>query len=233
MKFFKNEKAVIRLSLAAGIIFLLIHFVLSLLFYKERMAHGDNSFYAVKLIQYQVMICENHRFSVFLFQWIPWLALKAGAGIAQLLKIYSASFQFYFIVLFVVTAFVFKNMKGAFAMLFFLMLSFRRDFFIPVTEYQPAYLTSFALCSIFFSGVFSSRPKALIFSLVIIFISLNFHYVSLLAIAYIFVFDSLLFSATETSIPYLDFDPLYKTTEFLSAKDVAITSHLSLAAVPL
>jgi hypothetical protein len=62
---------------------------------------------------------------------------------------------------------------------------------MPVAEYQQAYFTSFALCSIFFTAVFRSHRKALIFAFVIIAICLNFHYVSLFGIGYLFVFDSL------------------------------------------
>ena len=208
MSFFSNEKTFFRLSLLIGIIFLLIHFAIALIFHQERLAHGDNCFYVFKLIHFQSILCENHRFSVFLFQWIPWLALKAGASISLLMKVYSGSFIVFFLVVLLITALVFKNHKGSIAMLFFMFLALRRDFFMPVAEYQQAYFISFALCSTFFTGIFSSHKKAMIFAFAIVAISLNFHYVSLLGIAYLFVFDSLYyneFKLKKVIVPVLAF----------------------------
>src|SRR4051794_26885572 len=85
--------------LFAGTIFFLIHFAFSFFFFKERMLQEDAPFYIVKLVQQQRLVCEHSRYSSYLFQWIPYLAMKSGASLQTICKSYSVAFEVYYFIL--------------------------------------------------------------------------------------------------------------------------------------
>src|SRR5687768_1398877 len=112
-----------QLILFSALIFFIIHISFSYAFYKERMLNEDAPFYLMQLIQHGKMLCEHYRYSVFLFNWIPMIALKSGASIETLTRIYSISIDAFYLALFVYSFFVLKNIHGSLMVIFFLCIA--------------------------------------------------------------------------------------------------------------
>src|SRR5215204_3233971 len=87
--------------LFSGLTFFVIHTLYSYVFFKERMLNEDAPFYLMQLIQHGKMLCEHYRFSVFLYNWIPLIALKSGASVEFLARIYSIAIDAIYPALFI------------------------------------------------------------------------------------------------------------------------------------
>ena len=67
-----------KLYLFAGSLFFFLLMILSIVFYKERILHSDNVFYAFKLYQTHGFDIEERRLADVLTQVFPLLAIKIG-----------------------------------------------------------------------------------------------------------------------------------------------------------
>ena len=120
-----------KIVLIFGLIFFSIHLFYSWIYFKERMLNEDAPFYVMKLIQHGKLLCEHFRYSTFLFQWVPLLALKSGASVEGITRTYSVTIDSFYLFLFLFSFFVLKNIKGAVMVLFFLCVALGRDFLCP------------------------------------------------------------------------------------------------------
>lgn len=170
--------------LAAGIIFFALHFIASWAWFKERMLQEDASFYVVKLVQQQTLVCEHFRYSAFLIQCIPYLVMKSGGGLEAVTRSYSVAFDVYYFLLFLFALFVLKNNAGALLLLLFSCLAAGRDYFLPVGEYMHAIMTSTVLCGLSFPGSKISQRIQLFWASLVAICCLNFHPVALFALTF-------------------------------------------------
>ena len=155
------------------------------------MLNEDAPFYLMKLIEHGRMLCEHFRYSVFLFQWIPVLTLKAGVSIAVLTRIYSLTFEIFYLALFLFSFYILKNTKGAIMILLFLCVALGRDFFLPINEYVLAIISTLLLVGLTFSNSLVTEKRKTIWSVIIILVSINFHPIAFLALAYIISYEFL------------------------------------------
>ncbi len=174
-----------------GLIFFAIHLLYSWVYFKERMLNEDGSYYLTQLIREQRFLCEHYRYSVFLFQWIPLFALKAGASIEFVTKMYSVSFEVFYLLLFLCCLYLLKNIKGALMIVFFLCVVLGRDYFLPIGEYQSSIIASLALCGLTFCDSNSIDWKKIVAAVIIVLISLNFHTLGFLSLFYIISYEFL------------------------------------------
>ncbi|MBA3285106.1 MAG: hypothetical protein M3Q95_11905 [Bacteroidota bacterium] len=180
-----------KLILFSGLLFFAIHLQFSSIFFKERMLNEDAPFYLMQLIQHGKMLCEHYRYSVFLFNWVPLLALKAGASIEAITWVYSIAIDAFYLVLFLYAFFVLKNAWGAFMLVVFLGIALGRDYFVPGSEYPLAIISTLVLVGMEFNNSSLIDRNKLIWSAVIILISLNFHPIAILALGYIICYEFL------------------------------------------
>jgi len=180
-----------RLILILGFIFFFIHIVFALLYFKERMLQEDAPFYIMKMVQQGVLVCEHNRFSVFLFQWMPLLALKSGASLQLVTAIYSVSIDIFLLLVFLFSVYALKNTSGALLIILFLCLALGRDFFVPITEYSLAIISALPLFGLSFDGSIKNEKKKLILASFLIIVAINFHPVSCIAIGFIILYELL------------------------------------------
>jgi hypothetical protein len=173
-----------RTLLISGIIFFILHFIFSWVWFQERMLQEDGPFYVVKLVQHQRMLCEHSRYSSFLIQSIPYLVMKSGASLGAITRAYSVAQEIYYFILFLFAVFILKNNTGALLLLLFMCLALGRDYFLPVGEYENAIMTSTVLFGMQLRGESPEKLK-LFFAALILICCLNFHPVGLLAASYI------------------------------------------------
>lgn len=177
--------------LILGLIFFIIHLFYSWVYFKERMLNEDGSYYILELIQSGRFVCEHYRYSAYLFYWIPLLALKVGASVEEITRIYSVAIDGFYFFLFLFSFLILKNIKGAVMVLFFLCIFLGRDYFLPIGEYQSSVITSLALCGLSFGDFIQINKGKILWAIILILITLNFHSIGLLSIAYIISFEFL------------------------------------------
>ncbi len=180
-----------RAILVFGLLFLGAHLFFSGFYFKERMLQEDSPFYIVKMVQHGKLLCEHFRYSVFLFQWIPLLALKINVSLGSVTLIYSLAFDFFLLGLFLYTFYFLKNQTGSLMLLFFIGLALGRDFFLPISEYSFGVISSLPLIGVAFRNSIKKDKAKLIYASVIIIISSNFHPISLLAAGFIIGYEFL------------------------------------------
>ncbi len=174
-----------------GLIFFSIHLFFSWIYFKERMLNDDAAFYLMKLIQHGRLLCEHFRYSTFLFQWVPLLALKSGASIEGITHTYSIAIDTFYLLLFLFSIFILKNLKGAAMVLFFLSVALGRDYFMPINEYELATISTLLLAGMAFTSSLVADKRKMLWSLIIILVSINFHPIALLSLAYIISYEFL------------------------------------------
>ncbi len=71
-------------------------FVMSIIFYKERILFSDSAFYTFNMINGKAFSIEHNRYGSFITQVLPWIAVKANLSLRTILICYSVSFYLFF-----------------------------------------------------------------------------------------------------------------------------------------
>jgi len=96
----------------------------------------DPAFYSFKIIHFKTFNIEHHRYSSFLTQLLPLLAIKKGFSLELFLKLYSISFILLFYLVFNICVYLYKNLSAGISILLALCLCIRQTFYSPVSEFQ-------------------------------------------------------------------------------------------------
>lgn len=201
-----NEKGLRVASGILGYAFFAAFFVITWVYYKERMIPFDGAFQCFKLIDAQWFNIEAGRFGVIVTQILPLLALKVGATLENILRIYSISFVAVQFIIFLVLYYKLKDYRAVLALLLALCLAYRYQFYYSVSEIHqtiaPLVLV-FALLNAPLVSSSSNKDRwtfASLFVVVCLWLS-NIHILSLVLLTFIVVY-AVLNRKELLSIPY-------------------------------
>lgn len=123
-------------------------FILSILFYKERILFADSAFQFFKIVNFEKINIEASRYGAILPQLPVLLAIKLGVNLKWLTLIYSTSFILLYYIVFNICTYLLKNIVGGLAIVLTLILCISQSFFHPVTETHQSLVFSVLLYSI-------------------------------------------------------------------------------------
>lgn len=143
---FRNDKDTAYLLL--GHVSFLLLFLASTYFYKERILFADTAYQFFKIINYEKLFVEANRYGAILPAFPLLLAIKLGMSLKLLTIVYSVSFIGLYYLVFLVCAYLLRNMAAALAVVFTLILCISQSFFHPVTETHQSLVYSVLLFAV-------------------------------------------------------------------------------------
>lgn len=117
-----------------GHLFFGVLFLMSLLYYKERLLHFDAANYTFQLLYFEDFYIGHGRWISAPTQLLPLLAIKLGASLRTVLWIYSASFILFYYLIYLIVVYGFRQAKVGLFLALALCLAMRYKFYGPVGE---------------------------------------------------------------------------------------------------
>ncbi|MCB9235811.1 MAG: hypothetical protein H6581_29455 [Bacteroidia bacterium] len=114
--------------------FFAVLLVFSVVFFRERIGFYDTSNYLYNILSTGEFNTPHHRFSAFFTQLIPFFLIKQGASLKWVMIGYSVNFILVSYACFLFVLKVCRNLRAAYAILLFQVLSVMHLFFWPVSE---------------------------------------------------------------------------------------------------
>ncbi len=150
-----------------GHLFFLFSFILSVLYYKERIIHIDSAHYMFSMIQSESFYIGG-RFGDIFSQILPWLAIKAGLPLRIILISYSVSFILIFYLIYLFCIYGLKNISAGMSLVLVLCLCTSGTFYYAVTEvHQGLVFSVFFFALISYSDIGNIRRNILIRTLAV------------------------------------------------------------------
>ncbi|HEB61575.1 MAG TPA: hypothetical protein ENI82_00335, partial [Bacteroidetes bacterium] len=125
----RNKGIIISGLLAFGSLF-----ILSVIYYKERIIFLDPVFQLAYMIRDGGFAIQVNRFAAVITKIFPYLAIKLSLPLNIITLIYSMSFVLYNFIIFIVIAKFIKNLKWALFLLLFNILMISHTFYWPAIE---------------------------------------------------------------------------------------------------
>lgn len=153
----QNNNTVSKLANISGSVFFTVLFILSYVFYQQRMMTFDSSFFAFGMIDLKSYNVVVGRWGQLLPQLLPWLAFKLGASLEVFLKTYSVSLTFCYFVFYLLINKVLKHEKAIWILLLSMCLCYRDVFYYATAELHLGIIVCvflYALCDNFVKGFF-------------------------------------------------------------------------------
>lgn len=178
-----------KLIWICGFYFVALLFI-TIVYFKERVLYVDSAFYAFNFINNEFPAAEHSRYSLYIYQIIPWIALKLGFPLSIVLRLYSFSHVFVHFIFFIILIKI-KQPKLAILVTLIQFISYRECFFLTVNE--TALSLSFTLLFIGIINTYNHTKEALNFALLFLCVLFSFfsHPMSLVvlcfALGYFFV----------------------------------------------
>lgn len=166
-----NLKAAARIS----IFLLVILFVGSIAFYKERMIFTDGAFVAFNMIQAKSFYIPMERFGAFISQVLPLWAIKAGWSLKAVLILYSLSFNLFYLIIGIIL-YKLRQFDLVILMAFFFSLYVSDSYYWTNNELRQGIawmFLNFGLLNILFAK-YGHRLKVFLPVSLIVFIPLSF-----------------------------------------------------------
>lgn len=117
-------------------VFFLAMLCFAIVFFVERFTYIDNSFYAFKIITFKNFNIELNRYSAFITQILPLLAINLNLSLKYVLISYSISFVLIYYAIFLINVYLFKSAKAGIATTLVMVLGICDAAFYPVTEIE-------------------------------------------------------------------------------------------------
>ncbi len=146
--------------------------VVTLIYFKERVLYVDSAFYAFNFINNEFPAAEHSRYSLYIYQLIPWIALKLGFPISIVLRLYSFSHVFIHALFFLILIKL-KQPKLAILVTIIQFISYRECFFLTVNE--TALSLSFTLLYIGIINSFKNAPVIISFTVLFLCVLFSFY----------------------------------------------------------
>lgn len=188
-----NEvKLVSKTAQLSGTIFFAVLFIMSYVFYQQRMMTFDSSFFSFGIIDLKSYNVVVGRWGQLLPQLLPLLVFKLGASLEVFLKTYSVSIILCYYLVFLLLSKTIKHEKAVWILLLSLCLGFRDVFYYATAELHLGIALSvllYALADNFLKNIFLINKNfyVLIIAVTIVFIS-QCNPISLFLILFIFLF---------------------------------------------
>ena len=136
--------------LLIGHLSFIILFLLSFIFFRERILFADTAFQFFKIVNFEKINIEASRYGAVLPQIPVLLSMKLGVSLKWLTIIYSGSFILLYYLVFLGCAYWLKNVPAALAVIIVLILCISQSFFHPVTETHQSLVFSILAYAIFY-----------------------------------------------------------------------------------
>ena len=166
---------------ASHLIFLIL-FILSLIFYAERVAFIDSAYHIFKLINAESLTYEAGRYGAFLTKWPVVLLVNLGAPLKVILLVFSGWFILWYYLIFLIISYVLKNKKIGVALALSLVTGYGSTFFHCVTETHQALVYSFLFYAWISSTIKLKTLLRIVGGLLLILLSFLTHPISLIVI---------------------------------------------------
>lgn len=134
--------------LLLGHLSFIVLFVLSFLFFKERILFSDTAFQFFKIVNFEKINIEASRYGAILPELPVLFAIKLGVNLKWLIIIYSGSFVLLYYLVFNCCVYLFKNVPAGLAVIVILTVCVSQSFFHPVTETHQSLVFSILLYAI-------------------------------------------------------------------------------------
>ncbi len=201
-----NEKGLRVASGILGYAFFAAFFVITWIYYKERMIPFDGAFQCFKLIDAQWFNIEAGRFGVIVTQILPLLALKVGVSLENILRVYSISFVAVQFIIFLILYYRLQDYRAVLALLLSLCLAYRYQFYYSVSEIHQTIAPLVLVFALLNSPLVSSSSNKDRWTFVALFVGVclwlsNIHILSLVLLTFIVVY-AVINKKELLSIPY-------------------------------
>ena len=168
---------------------LAVLFVLSAVYYRERLFFADASFIAFNIIKLKSFYIQEHRYGSFITQLVPYFGCRAGMPVGYILKGYALSFNFFYLL---AGLLVYRCRQYALVivMSFYYYLLVSDTFYWANNEIHQAVAWMF----IFYAVIFKMAEKKIpIFwflpvFIVLAFVTVSTHFIVLIPLVFIWVF---------------------------------------------
>ena len=137
-----------------GIFCFLVLLVLASHFYLERIAYLDLSLHVFDFLKKDSFCIQNSRFVAAVTQIWPLLGLRSGLPLDTVLRLYSLAFIGYYFVVFLISAYVFKNEHVALVVPLLFTLLISNTFYWAQSEFPQA----LAMLLLYYAGVARLSP---------------------------------------------------------------------------
>lgn len=193
MRVFNNKESI--LLQITGFVFFTYLFILSLVFYKERILCVDPAFYLFKLIENIDFVVEFGRWGSIPSQIPVLYAIQNNVSLEYLMKIYSGTFIIIYYLIFIIVTLILKSKKAGLAILLALCIYFRHAFYYSTTELYQGMCLALLVWAVIYPD--QSRKQlhfkwiaAFIASVLIIVIS-YFHQITMFVVFFILLYEIL------------------------------------------
>jgi hypothetical protein len=133
-KLFMTKGFYNKTFIIAGHACFMILLLLSVFYYKERIAFFDNVFYLFKIVNFGKINIEAGRYGAFLSQ-LPLLAgLKLHLSLKNLMLIYSISFILIYYLVYIICVHPLNNLAAGLSIVFIMLLCIKQSFYHPTQE---------------------------------------------------------------------------------------------------
>jgi hypothetical protein len=197
-----------RVLSASSHVFFAFYLGLTLFLYRERL-FADASYFVFNIVNDGRLFLPYHRVAAVFIQLPVLFALKADLNLEKIVQIFSASFVFFYYMIFLTIRYVYQKPNLAFLIVLLLSLGVEHTFYWPVGELSQA----LALSVLYYTALASrditegkKRVGNLIFMAAVFTLSLLNHPLSFTVLAYLTIFD--FFLKKKISIVYLVAIPL-------------------------
>jgi hypothetical protein len=182
--------------IAVANLFFFSMFAFAAIFYIERIAYIDNSFFAFKILTFKKFDIEAYRYSECITQLLPILVMKLKLSLRLFLLSYSISFILIYYIIFLINVYLFKSLKAGIATSLVMILGMSDSLYYPATEIEFGVV----LCTLFYAYLeyfyqnlrFLRRSRIILFQfpgVLIIILCLFSHPATLLPLLFILVFE--------------------------------------------
>ncbi len=159
----RNKGIIISGLLAFGSLF-----ILSIIYYKERIIFLDPVFQLAYMIRDGGFAIQVNRFAAVITKIFPYLAIKLSLPLNIITLIYSMSFAIYNFIIFIVIAKFIKNLKWALFLLLFNILMISHTFYWPAIELNQGIALMILYFSLLSTELKINKNALLIFMIILV-----------------------------------------------------------------
>lgn len=185
MKQKKHTKGIDERFILLGHFSFFVLLIASVYFYKERILFADSAFQFFKIINFEKINVEAHRYGAILPELPLLLALKLGANLKLLTIIYSVSFISLYYLIFLCCVYLLENITAGLSIVLVLIMCISQSFFHPVTETHQSLVFSALVYAILQYPSFRHSFVQFVLAAIVIVISFLAHPVALYPLAFI------------------------------------------------
>lgn len=169
----------------------LVLLIVSIYFYKERILFADSAFQFFKIINFEKINVEAHRYGAILPELPVLLAMKLGVNLKMLTIVYSVSFILLYYIVFLCCVFLLKNSVAGISVVLVLILCISQSFFHPVTETHQSLVFSVLVYAILQYSSFRNSYIQFLLATIAIVVSFLAHPVALYPLAFIIGYSAI------------------------------------------